>query len=47
MSNKILHVNVLIQSAFYFSHELYNLENSMPISYSYITKKKKKLNYRN
>lgn len=39
MSNKILHVNVLVQSAFYFSHELFNLENSMPISYSYITKK--------
>lgn len=39
MSIKFFHVNVLVKGAFYSSHELFNLENSMPISYSYTTQR--------
>lgn len=45
MSNNFFHVDELVQSGFFLTFpRIFNMENSIPISYFYTTKRVEKIN---
>lgn len=44
MSTNFFHVDELVQSVFLIFPRIFNLENSIPISYFYTTKRVEKIN---